>query len=313
VDTITGPTSFNLTLPATVTSAAPTVTLKADFGARQFTGLYNFALDVPASPPANVPLGNGFASFTIATSGKLTVAGKTADNQAISVATFVGPNGEVIIYRQLYTSAEKGSLVGSLDIDNGTAPDFSDNTLDGTVSWMRPFDPAASARTYKAGFAAFDLTAVGGRYVAPVSPTLILGLAAPGGNSTLTFTEGGITNRNNPAPALPAPNATVIVDAANKMTVQAGTTTTIVNSANVAKLGKFNGKFILTDDNPRTTPPVTPLVVTRSVNYQGVIIREGSEWRGYGFFLLPALPGNSPLTTTTTSPILSGQVVFEKQ
>jgi len=313
VDTITSVTSFNLTVPATVTSAAPTVTLTADFGARSFTGLYNFALEVPSTPPVGVPLGNGFGSFTVATSGKLTIAGKTADGQAISTATFVGPNGEVIVYRQLYATAEKGSLIGSLDIDNGTAADFSDNTLDGTVSWMRPADPAAAQRTYKSGFAAFDLTAIGGRYVAPLSPTLILGLAAPGGNATLEFNEGGISVRNNGFPAAPAPNIGVSVDALNKVTVSPGTTTTFVNSANVAKLGKFNGKFVLTDDNPRTTLPVTPPVVTRSVNYEGIIIRQGNEWVGYGYFLLPALPSNSPLTTTTTSPILSGQVVFEKQ
>lgn len=312
VDSITNATSFKLTIPATVTSAAPTVTLTADFGARQFTGLYNFALELPALPPTGVPLGNGFASFTVPTSGKFTLSGKTADGQAISTATFVGPTGQVIVYRQLYATTEKGSMVGTLDIDHGTAPDFSDNTLDGTVSWMRPADPSTKARTYNAGFDAFDLTAIGGRYVAPTAGALILGLTAPG-NATLEFNEGGIASRNNPGPLPPAPNATVTVDALNKVAMVPGTTTTIVNSANVAKLGKFNGKFVLTDDNPRTIAPVTPLVVTRSVNYEGMIIWDGTKWIGYGFFLLPALPGDSPLTTTTTSPILSGQVVFEKQ
>ncbi len=314
VDTITNPTSFNLTLPATLTSAAPTVTLTADFGARNFAGLYNVVFELPATPPAGVPLGNGFASFTVANSGALTVSGKTSDGQAISTSTFVGPNGQIILYRQLYATAEKGSLVGDMDIDMGTAPDFSDNVLDGgSVSWMRPADPGATARTYKAGFAAFDLTPIGGRYVAPTGSNLILGLTAPGGTATLQFNEGGISVRNNPAPLPPAPNASLTVDALNKLTMNPGTTTTIVNSANVAKLGRFNGKFVLTDDNPRTTPPITPLVVTRPVNYEGIIIKQGTQWVGYGYFLLPALPTDVPLTTTTSSPILSGQVVFEKQ
>lgn len=313
VDTITNATTFELTLAATASTAAPTLTLTADFGARHFTGLYNFALDVPATPPSDVPLGNGFGSFTVATSGALTLSGKTADGQTLTSSTFVGPNGEVAVYRVLYATTQKGSLVGSLDIDPGSAADFSDNTLDGTVSWMRPADTASNARLYKSGFAAFDLTAVGGRYVVPVSPNLILGMTTPG-NARLLFSEGGLNARTNPSPTPPAPNVLVAVDAGNKLTVATdpATTTTVTNSADIAKLGKFKGTFKLTDDNPRTIAPVTPAVVTRSVSYEGLIIKEGTTYRGYGFFILDQLPGDSPLTTTTTSPKLSGQVVFEK-
>lgn len=313
VDAITNATTFELTTAATASTAAPTLTLTADFGARHFVGLYNFGLELPDPLPTGnpVPLGNGFGSFTIATSGALSLTGKTADGQTLTGSTFVGPNGEVAVYRVLYATTQKGSMVGSLDIDPGTAADFSDNTLDGTVSWMRPADTAASARTYKAGFSAFDLTAAGGRYVAPASPNLILGMTAPG-NARLIFAEGGLDVRNNPFPTPPAPNVLVAVDATNKLTVAGGTTTTMVNSANIAKLGKFNGSFTLTDDNPRTIAPVTPLVVTRKATFEGLIIKDGATYRGYGFFILDQLPGNSPLTTTTTSPKLSGQVVFEK-
>jgi hypothetical protein len=200
-------------------------------------------------------------------------------------------------------------LVGSLLIEDATAPDHTDNTVTGTVSWMRPADTSATARTYEAGFGPLNLDAAGSSYVAPVGTNLILGLTGPG-RARLIFNEGGLSVRNNPSPIVPAPNVSLSVDLKNKLIVDAGTTTkfTLVTPTT----GFFSGSFSLTDDTLRTIAPVGPLVVTRPSTFQGVMVREGNTYVGYGYFTLPKLPTNSPLTTTTTSDILSGQVVFEK-
>ena len=50
---------------------------------------------------------------------------------------------------------------------------------------------------------------------------------------------------------------------------------------------------------------------TRTPYYYGMIIRDGSVMRGYGFFLLPRRPDLATQTVLTTDQ-LSGQVVLEK-
>jgi autotransporter-associated beta strand protein len=309
VASITNGTSFVLTAAATATTLKPTLALKADFGARGYTGFYNFGLDIPVGSPPSVPMGTGYGSFTVSTAGTLTIAGKTSDGQVITCASIVGPEGQVPFYNVLYATKQRGSLVGSLLIEDATAPDHTDNTVTGTVSWMRPADTAATARTYEAGFGPLNLDAAGSSYVAPVGTNLILGLTGPG-RARLIFNEGGLSVRNNPSPIAPAPNVSLSVDLKNKLIVDAGTTTkfTLVTPTT----GFFSGSFSLTDDTLRTIAPVGPLVVTRPSTFQGVMVREGNTYVGYGYFTLPKLPTNSPLTTTTTSDILSGQVVFEK-
>jgi hypothetical protein len=50
------------------------------------------------------------------------------------------------------------------------------------------------------------------------------------------------------------------------------------------------------------------------VKFEGIILKDGSALKGHGFFLLPELPSNTPNPPTipTTSNILSGSVLFEK-
>lgn len=53
--------------------------------------------------------------------GSLTVSGKTADGTAFINTGFTGPLGEVVIFRTLYATREKGSLSGEKD-DNQIKP-----------------------------------------------------------------------------------------------------------------------------------------------------------------------------------------------
>ncbi|MDZ4288755.1 MAG: putative Ig domain-containing protein, partial [Prosthecobacter sp.] len=314
--------------------------------ATRFLGLYNFALDIPAAlaGDATIPQGNGYGAFTVAKDGKLAIAGKTADGETLTVGTFVGPNGQVMMFQPMYANTPKGSFAGHMLIDNKDTDDTLDNTIGAPpveyldqgdppegedppppialpnypVTWLRPAFTAATARTYKAGFGPIELTPAGARYVAPVAGTttvpgfVILQLPEGGAdNAELVFTEGGLQF----AAATPNndPDVTLTIAKGNKVTV----TAPVGNPAKVvmtptATTGVFKGTFVLSQPNPRTVAPLTPATVTRTVTFQGLIIKDlDGNYRGYGYFLVAQLPNNTTLVANT--PILSGQVLLQKK
>jgi hypothetical protein len=78
-----------------------------------------------------------------------------------------------------------------------------------------------------------------------------------------------------------------------------------------AATGIISGSFTLKDNDPTDVTPPTITVVTRSTPWYGVLVPRLS--RGVGMFQLAGLPAiGPPKTTKTTSPTLSGQVLFEK-
>jgi hypothetical protein len=76
--------------------------------------------------------------------------------------------------------------------------------------------------------------------------------------------------------------------------------------------GLFTGTFTLDDPDPRKPPPAVPVILKRTVTYTGMMIQDGANQYGQGYFLLPQLPSpGPPATTPTTTAILSGKVVLE--
>ena len=73
--------------------------------------------------------------------------------------------------------------------------------------------------------------------------------------------------------------------------------------------GSFKGSFELTDSDTSVTPNKN---LVRKADFQGMIVDDGTEPKGYGFFLLAKMPTASPKTTLATSPKLSGSVLLEK-
>jgi len=300
--------------------------------ATKYLGLYTFAMALADGDPligsSAVPQGYSYASFTVARDGKLSLVGRTADGEGITGALVLGPNGEMLIFQTLYTTTPKGSIHGTLAInDQGTATD-TDNTLGGNVTWVRPPNTTAAARTYKAGFGTSTATsgvttpvtiaAVGGRYVAPVAPAVVLGIPGPGvNNAKLEFAEDGDTGDADDATDVGTndnPDVILSVGALSKITLPTGAANPALTKLTVTPTtGIFSGSFSLDDPNPRTTPPVTPAAVKRAVTYQGLIVRDGAEYVGYGYFLNAQLPGNGPpATTPTTTEMRSGMVDFTK-
>ena len=277
----------------------PGLSLADQANMNRYLGLHTFALKVPAGQ-LTLPQGSGYGSFTVAAkTGALTAAGKLADGTGFTCSTFPGPNGEVLLYQALYSN--KGSILGSLDITPGTAgffPPYGDNSLAGTVNWLRP---AIAGRLYASGFGPHDLTAVGGRYVPPVAPKLVLGITdnLVHNNATLTFSGADIINVS-PNIAFRLKMGSVLEPLASASnTRKTGLTVT-------ASSGYFTGGFTLSDPNVIVSTAVRP------ANYYGQIVRDtGGVQRGYGFFLLADSPISAGQNVNNTKQ-QSGQVVFEK-
>lgn len=246
-----------------------------------------------------IPQGAGYASITVSTAGMATVSGKTADGNSVTSSAPLGLGGEIVLFQALYKNT--GSLTGMLNMTADAA-----HTLSGSLSWIKLAQSSAKTRDYKDGFGPLTLSVDGGLFVPVKSPAIILGLTASPGvpNAQLGFAQGGI--------GAPPPDVTFEVTDKNKVLMPKAGTVDNPNSVTLSfstTKGTFAGKFKLIDPDP-TKPGKN---VTRSVSYQGMIVPTGpGTGEGVGYFLLPQLPDpGPPLTTLSTSPILSGHVVFE--
>lgn len=267
--------------------------------------LFTFALKPPALP-ASMPRGDGYGSFTLAKDGKLSVAGKTGDGESYTSATFLGPQGQVLIFGTLLS---KGSLVGRINIDMAT--DIISGTS--TVSWIRP--PNATSRTYPLGYGLVDteeISAVGSKFTVPTAPALILGMAL-GDKAQLSFADGGLTS------AAIKPNVAAF-DILAKNVAKLPIALSAENPGSVkltglsATTGLFTGTFVLEDPELRTASAFVGKKLKRTVNFAGILTQDGGSSIGAGHFLLPELPRDTnPATTPTNSQILSGSVLMQKK
>lgn len=271
----------------------------------QFIGYHTFGIGLPDGSPLignlTIPQGLGYGSFTISKTGTLVISGRGPDGESLLMSTFIGPEGEILLYRLLYTTRARGSMVGTLEIDDISNIDPTDNILSGTIDWKRPAYTTSATRTYEAGFGPLNVNATGGFYAVPIAPNLILGLTAGADNAKLEFQYGGL--------GATLPDIIVSVGDKNKITLPSSNPTSTSIAVSSTR-GTFTGAFILSETTPRTTPPVSPTTVKRVVRHQGILFRSGAKWVGAGYFMIPQLPSDAPLTTTTTSDILSGLVQF---
>jgi len=243
-----------------------------------------------------VPQGYGYATFSVDAAGSLTVAGKTADNLAISSAGFVGPNGEIAVYTSLY--GNNGSVLGQWSLGVDSAKLFAGNTVSGALSWKKP---ATAGVTYPALFADVSL-AVEGKYLAPAAKGYeVLGLP-DAGTADVVFTGGGI--------GLSATVAKVTGFTYTDNNVVIMPTAGGVNNAAKAKLsinkatGAVSGSLSLLETSP---------VLPRTVNFYGQTVRvaDGTT-KAVGYFLLPQIPVPGSGQTAKTAPVYSGSFAIEQ-
>jgi M6 family metalloprotease-like protein len=266
--------------------------------ASAFAGFYTLALEIPQDQQntATIPQGNGFAAFTLSTDGKTQITGRTADGASFTCSTHLSQNADLSLFATLYgNSPTPGSIVGPFSILPGELASASDNTLSGQWTWSRPDRRPRGGSTYPAGFAPVTLDLLGGSYTRPafhldVTP----GVDAP----QLYFAAADIESSET------QPDASMSIDNKNVIKIEAGKAAIVSLKADSAK-ATFNGTLKLSD--PHWNRPA-PARWPREVNYQGIIVRLPQGYRGYGYFLLPAIPIVDPKITPPQ--IQSGQVMW---
>ncbi len=257
------------------------------------------------------PAGDGYGSFTLNPDGKVTLAGKTNDGVSYTCATFVGPNGQLILFSTLLTPA--GSLHGILDIDTDNDGVFLEETLEGNATLLRRAN--AKSRVYPKGFGPTDLNAFGSKYTPPVAPALVLNMAL-GDKAGISFSDGGLLT------ASINPNVLSFdLLAGNKPQLPAALSPANPGSVKITKLdaktGLFTGTFVLNDFEQRTGPAFAGKMLKRTATFSGILTRAPIVGDvGTGHFLLPEMPQDAappkPATTPTTTPIQSGSVLLYK-
>ncbi len=248
-----------------------------------YVGRYNFALEIEDAEDLDnpeLPQGTGFASFVVGKDGRLSFLGKLADGEAITGATFVGAEGELFLFQTLYKTAEKGSLLGRLSIDDKADDQPANNTLAGSADWSRPADSNPKTKLYRDGFDPLDLVIAGGFYDA----------SAPSGelaSAELSFAAGGLE-----ALVTEAADRRLGVTFTSGNKIVPGTPNPLgVKISAVPATGALKGSF--------TAQP------KKTTAFQGLLVPIGGVPVGVGYFLLDQ-PASTPLTQ------LSGALLLEK-
>ena len=237
------------------------------------------------------PQGYGFGSFIVTEStGALVITGKLADGSAITTSTFVGPVGDVVLYQALYSN--HGSCLGAMTIGTGNAaPAY--NTVAGTLTWSKPASPATAKDTvYGAGFPLLSLDVAGGAFFPPAKGGLLVAFVNQADNAQLDMGTAGADTPSSPFLRISNPNTT------NGTTNVATFSATNPDHAAMPVLtfgtGLFSGSFTLAGTPARPAP------------FFGQIVPISGAYQGYGYYLLPSVPGMGQ--TVATSPKLSGTV-----
>ena len=278
--TLTHPNGTKLVIPA----------WKAANPATAYATVYSARLNGGQGDEVS-PDGYGFATFTVAPAGTLTLAGKLPDGTAYTTGSYVGQQGQVLVNQLLY--ANKGSLVGQFNLAAKTP--VSSTTLTGALTWNKP--PITTETIYRLGFGPLNVTVEGGAYVAPLAGNRVMNLpavTAPNTNAILAFSLGGLSESFNQTVRITNPSPTGLTNTSTLGTPVLNTTTMPVISA---ATGAFNGQFII---------PGTTVALNRPAPFFGQIVKIGSTTQGYGYFLLPKVPVGTE--KVTTSPKLSGVV-----
>lgn len=261
---------------------------EAEFNARRNTwtaaspvgagliGNYTAGITLVLPATQDYPLGDGYATLSIAKNGTAKWAGKAGDGSAFTFSTILGPDREVILHAMLYKNT--GSLQGVSFID-GVTGDLASVQVP-AFDWFKAAQPQTSKdRLYKDGFDPHPVNVIGGRY-------------QPASHVYNFFDVGGGSSPHLVLSDLAVPfNVPLTIVAPSKLSVGAVNGTKL--SINAAT-GVYTGSF--TQGTPVRKAAVGGVLVSNTA---------GNVRRGYGYYTLPD-------STATTSPIKSGKARIEK-
>ncbi len=291
------------------------------------TGAYTAALDIQDQVLVGdiaYPQGNGYLTMSVTAAGVVTWGGKLADGTAITGSSTVAAGGDIPFHQLLYSTTSAvtaGSAHGWVKISDENAPALNGGKalLDGTIDWLKKAQAASSTtRSYKQGFPLHNLAVAGGRYAAPTTGQVLLGLVDGGAgttNASLKFAQAGSTGQSPIVGVLMAANmgsVAVRITSTNVVVMPTAANNPLSATLKItASNGLISGSFTLKNisDFMDTTAPSKML--TRTANYTGVLVPRLNK--GVGQFQLPELPSQQGAVKSTlkTSPIWSGQVIIE--
>jgi hypothetical protein len=250
---------------------------------------------------ASVPQGHGYGSAMVSGTGAVAFAGRMGNGSVITAASPLDVNGAGVCYASLYGG--RGTFMAQPKITpaDGSIIDLA------TPTWSKGQDNSvAGRRTYAAGWAPVSLKLEGGRYTAPASGEVVMGLTDGMGapNARLTFGQGGLVF----TPPFPDVDVNVKTGGAIDL-IPAALNPRKTTLAVTPATGALTGGFTLSDVMPNGA------TLVRKVTYFGQVARiltESPEEQGYGWFLLPQLPGGdvTPMPAPASTPVLSGNVVL---
>ena len=264
----------------------------------------------PESAGPGLPEGDGYLTMVAKADGTITLGGKLTDGTAITGATILGKNPDVItdfqvlIHVPLYTGT--GSYQAVVNITPRPTPDDK-HLLAGVSTWLKKPQALSSVRAYRSGFFA-EPTVSGWEWVNPTGTNVLELLAGPS-NAQIAASGGGIEQSVQIGSgiqtlSLSDTNVAVFDTPINLSAAPSAPLLTIS-----ASTGQFTGSFKLIDPDGYK-PSAT---VTRTVSFEGVIVPGDTGPFGSGFFLLsklqadsdhPALPANPASTTSQLSGLL---------
>jgi len=180
---------------------------------------YHFAISNNSELSNGTPSGTGYGSCVIPATGTFNVSGMLPDGTAFVSNTFLGPQGQLLLYQPLYKTP--GSLMGALQITSpeedtglpqGMLPstrrvsNLSATSADITqgvpaCTWNKPFQEDPKEKLYRQGYPELVLIFTGGCYQAPEPGAVIMNLPEAAENAqlmcadlvdqTLTISPGG--------------------------------------------------------------------------------------------------------------------------
>lgn len=274
-----------------------------------YAGDYTFAM-LPEGPDLNndwVPQGASIGAFKLATTGSAKGVIILADKSKITFGSALEQNGHLTVFNVLYKGT--GSLLGSLSIDapigSGEEASTTGNLSVSDLSWFK--GARAKDRVYSEGFGPLPLHVFGRKFSATELP---LDVETGSVNASISFANGGVPDPETRVnlPELEITNKGVKITGANPGKVKLSFSPISLGKFTAGTTGSFKGSFELSDVDASVP---TGKLFKRVVSFQGMIVDDGRGLKGYGFFLLPQMPTETPRTTLKTSPILSGNVLLE--
>ena len=212
----------NAVISGTVSNAAFSSALfamRAPFSSRSnpATNAGSYRAAFPgADDPALAPFGDGYMSFTVSTSGRVSGRGTLADGSTFVLLTSTLSNACTPVYVSLYRGG--GSLFGWLIATNGDVNDVS-----GTLWWIKP--GTVGGTLYPLGFSN-QVEVLGSRYIAPPRNTPVLGIT-----NGVVMVSGGDLN--------PPTTNSVTLGSDNKIAGDNSLSLTLSST-----LGSMSGSFI---------------------------------------------------------------------